>query len=809
MGNFSKWNAIDLHIHSIVSNEVKGKGDFSGEKYDAKELLEKLQENNVSIFSVTDHNCINTDLYEEIEKAINEEPYNDMSYIIGVELDIYDENIHDTIFHCLCFFDTQDILIVKKSVDQLFKNKPHKERNDKSVFPSIKDVFSEFSKNSIQDILLIPHFNNKTKGRSIPSRSAIEHLNYLCFNAYEDSNNIEAISESLRIYLREGYDSFPFVVFSDCHDLSVYPKINKSAEERNSGFCYILSDINYPFNSVKTAFEEPRMRISIEKVPKMRNMELNNAYISRIVDNGVDINLSPYQNTIIGKFGSGKSLLMQKIKLGLKSLEKDEKYNEFYNEDDSFKIIVDNTQSDSLSEAIEKNLKIRNYDSLQQENFYFKNSLSYDDANNLFYRMNIDFKFNDMFEKLELEEIISENLLEVNKIFKKTGANNFNYNLAFTNEDYFSYFLDKNNVFDYQGLESLLEDIEISFDELSNATIHNVELFSNEEIREIHNLKRIVFKKRNILKEIKKSNFEKNFFEILERYKSNYIDNNSKESKNKLINDFNVLNSGIKKANSSINKFNLKFNKQTFDNLFKKKQYSINDSLQIEYSYNNNNAQYESLNDKIFTKTDRKSTLIKSWVNAVYYQRTLKSNRPLTDLEKVVESYIETYNDMCSIEKNTVYDFYYNGKSVLRQSAGEKSSKFIEIIFELIEKDLQEEKSVILTLDQPEDNIDNDNTYNLIAKKIKDLKLRYSGFQIIVVTHNANVGISADSENIIIASDNDSNDNRKFAYTTGSIENKDHIHTVCTVLEGGINALKKRTIKYGVNIIRKVEKNEV
>ena len=60
MQKFSEWNKIDLHIHSKESNKVKS-NDYDGEEYTATQLLDILtnDDNNINIFSITDHNCIN------------------------------------------------------------------------------------------------------------------------------------------------------------------------------------------------------------------------------------------------------------------------------------------------------------------------------------------------------------------------------------------------------------------------------------------------------------------------------------------------------------------------------------------------------------------------------------------------------------------------------------------------------------------------------------------------------------------------------------------------------------------------------
>ncbi|URQ76884.1 hypothetical protein NBX27_06415 [Erysipelothrix rhusiopathiae] len=806
--SFSEWRGVDLHIHSKKSNIVKGQNDFVGEEYSAEDLLDVLSQYGISIFSITDHNCFNKQLYSEIQSLLEADRYkNKMSAILGVELDVFDQSICQEVFHCLCFVETTDIEIVEATINSIFNNIPENERNRVDVYPDVSKIVKTLASKQIHDFLLIPHFNNKDKG--IPQDIAVEHLNYLCFNAYEDSNNISGITKSLDIYLKAGFDNFPFAVFSDCHNLDVYPKMKTLEEPRNPTKCFMLSDLKYPFNSVKTAFEEPRMRISIESVTNMRKKHYNNLYLNEIVNDGKVIELSPYQNTIIGKFGSGKSLLMEKIKKGNSSLEHNERYSDFYRNNESFKIKIGESVFDSLEEALVTNDRIVNYDFLQQENYYFKNILDYNDVKGLFDRLNISFDFNNNFTKLDIVDNISPDLLDTLTQFENTLiVNNFNYERAFSEEQYFTFSLSHDDLSEYNKLNPIKES-KIALEEIKEISIYNVKIFSVQEIETIINLEEIISSKLTVLNRIKDSNFESKMLETLRGYKTQLIDNNSKESKDKLLVDYTTFINSIKRTYNSILVFESKFNEEIFNELFIEKTQSVNEKLEIRYSYKNTDGvSFESLQKRLFSNDEVKCTFFQSWISAAYKKNKLRQQKNLSEVAQSLSAYLNKYNSICSIN-NTVYDLTYEGSSMLKKSAGEKSSRFIEVVFELIEKDLENEMNVILTLDQPEDNIDNDNTYVLIANKIKELKLKYNRFQIIVVTHNANVGIAADSENIIIATETIHGESKHFGYNNGSIENRNHINEVCNVLEGGINALRKRSIKYGVNIIRKVEQYEV
>lgn len=82
-------------------------------------------------------------------------------------------------------------------------------------------------------------------------------------------------------------------------------------------------------------------------------------------------------------------------------------------------------------------------------------------------------------------------------------------------------------------------------------------------------------------------------------------------------------------------------------------------------------------------------------------------------------------------------------------------------------------------------------TSELIAifKKIKQYR------QIIIVSHNANLVVNADSEQVIIAK----NDDGILSYMSGALEDPDINKAVCQILEGGKNAFEKREQKYSIS----------
>ena len=138
-----------------------------------------------------------------------------------------------------------------------------------------------------------------------------------------------------------------------------------------------------------------------------------------------------------------------------------------------------------------------------------------------------------------------------------------------------------------------------------------------------------------------------------------------------------------------------------------------------------------------------------------------------------------------------------------KMSPGKKALVLLKLLIGLANSDCP------MLIDQPEDDLDNRSIFDDLVKYIKTKK---SERQIIVVTHNANIVVGADSEEIIVANQhgqNTPNKDSKFEYISGSIENswrnkgesfvllsqgiKEHI---CDVLEGGEKAFEKRKNKY-------------
>jgi energy-coupling factor transporter ATP-binding protein EcfA2 len=100
-----------------------------------------------------------------------------------------------------------------------------------------------------------------------------------------------------------------------------------------------------------------------------------------------------------------------------------------------------------------------------------------------------------------------------------------------------------------------------------------------------------------------------------------------------------------------------------------------------------------------------------------------------------------------------------------------------------------------LILDQPEDDLDNRFIYESVVRRLRDTK---ETRQFIIATHNANIPVLGDAEQILIlAAEQDGDRFRARVERRGSIDNEDLHGPLEDVLEGGREAFQRRKEKYG------------
>ncbi len=135
----------------------------------------------------------------------------------------------------------------------------------------------------------------------------------------------------------------------------------------------------------------------------------------------------------------------------------------------------------------------------------------------------------------------------------------------------------------------------------------------------------------------------------------------------------------------------------------------------------------------------------------------------------------------------TKYDLKVDGKDLSELSPGERGGLLLVFYLMLDRQDFP------LVIDQPEDNLDNKSVYEILVKFIKLAKKRR---QIILVTHNPNLAVVADAEQIIHVSIDKKHSKHDFDFISGSIEDPRINQAVVDILEGTMPAFDNRRLKY-------------
>lgn len=142
------------------------------------------------------------------------------------------------------------------------------------------------------------------------------------------------------------------------------------------------------------------------------------------------------------------------------------------------------------------------------------------------------------------------------------------------------------------------------------------------------------------------------------------------------------------------------------------------------------------------------------------------------------------------------YGLKYNNIPLEKLSPGAKG-----VVLLILYLGMDSTDSRPLIIDQPEENLDNESIYNLLAHYFKRSKICR---QIIIVTHNPNLVVNTDAEQIIVAtSERRDSGLPQMRYLLGSLENSTPVppgirQHACRILEGGEAAFHKREQRYAL-----------
>lgn len=797
---YSHWQKIDLHIHTDWSKKTK-ENDYKG-KFSVKTLKSKLKENDVSVFSLTDHNIINIDAYTEYYNDYDS--YEDPLLLVGVELDInvkIDER--EKIYHSLLIFNFSDIDGAKSISDRLEEKYLEKGLAEKQRVLNIDEVVELFPED---DFFFIPHAGNT---RSIVSsyRNNIEDAQKMVLLM---QSAFEKVPQKARHIYNEGFDKVlekkfrnkndhAYIEFTDNHFIENYPCANKGEDENYHSFYYVKGGKN--FETLRLAFIDPQSRIKSER--ELAKLHTTNNYLDKIkiTDDGFlkdgEVSFSPHLNVLVGGRSSGKSLMMSLIGDKIDSIKTNRKKYENLNYDCA---LLKTTKDTNFKQTV----SISNDDIIYLEQ---GSIVRYFEENKLSDLAKESDKFDEYLaakEKFSEKRKSLETKVEVliNSYEKCLEQADKRYILHESDLDHilsenFVFICDLEQIKKTYDIAELIGESAANFQRLisdANYFLRN-DLFELDEEQEktITEFISLVKEKESLLTSMTDIHGKKmKFLDSIEQVISDVNGqlNIESQQKNQSLNDIKQLKQSIHK------KFRLSRILKHNSYLVEEFDFTIEESITISENVNLNlevgfveeknikNSIGEGIHDFAFNES--------LYLNLLELSGQILSIKNYTDnssenLDKKIQKELEIiYN---ALNNPRDYLSYGSGETSKNNSPGYNSEKYLEVL-------LKNPKSKIIFIDQPEDNLGNKFISERLVTLIRNIKFSK---QLILVTHNPSIVVYGDAENIIIAR----NENNRISYSQVVLENQEYQKEICKILDGGEYIFDMRSKKYNINRLMK------
>lgn len=763
MDVFSK---IDLHIHSAASGKTKS-GDYEITKESTTDnidiLVSKLNENNINVCSITDHNFFDKSIYLKLKSKEGEGSLKKV--LPGVELDL---EIKSKIVHTICIFN-DSVINHADLIDRNFKSR------EKYTLSQLGELLSDIG----LDVILIAHQKsdylgenqNLTNLSSCGKETFYKMIGIEYFDSLEvQSSKVEGILKN-RFFQDEIYDQ-TLISGSDCHDWSVYP-----LHDKHKTIKPLLMNMK-----AEPTFRGLVMAITNTKRFCIKDLSNKVPAISEInfVDNGVkkSIPLSYGINAIIGDNSVGKSTLIQAL-LGIAPPEAINFYKKHG-------IIIEKASLVDSDYEFNKQGDIRKkFDETQdklpiQEDFK-QLFIKIDTSNQVKIISDLLSNFVNLWNDNE-ERYINQSKL-------KTTLEVSSYDLK---NSYFLLFKSnitaKNNKFNgitkafAKHIESLV-DLVNSF----NDVIQDTDL---EQMRAIY--KSLMTLKRKYAELELKILFENKIINCFSTCVTNYQNATEKRKSTEESNYNNYL--------ENITRICTNFQKE----LIFKNTKSINpfkDYKDIHINMiDNQKGDYHFLSKPIFNDKITKDLIInfiKSKIDVEDIFSATKSeilrnikNKRFNDkvcmnLDELKKALLEEFKT--KYFKTTVELKYGDDNLDEGNSAGINSLYYLDIESYIFDKKL-------FVIDQPEDDVSQTKINTVLLRSLKNFSKEA---QVILVTHNPQLVVNLDVDNVIVLK---KEKNNHINFISGPLErfdkDVDMIKLIADTLEGGVEVIKKRWKRY-------------
>ncbi|MBS7362888.1 MAG: hypothetical protein KIH03_03655 [Paludibacteraceae bacterium] len=857
MGNTrgSEWRKWDLHVHTASSYDYQYKQEDADDK-----LIEALHGNKIEAVAITDHFVIDKNRIESLRSKAN-----NIVFFPAVELRT---DKGDTNIHVILIFDNNiDLQTLCEDFNVFKRNKGKETDNDDRIYWDFNDIVS-FAKE--HDAIISIHAGRKSNGVDDRITNALGHNQAV---KEEFAKNIDVFEmgqvRDLDEYKNHVFPTIgikPMIICSDNHNPTNYVF--------NS--LWIKADLT--FNGLKQILYEPEERIRIQQNKpddKKGYQVIDSVTLQKNEFWNDTICLNENLNTIIGGRSTGKSTLLKSIAKKIdgtivldgeeasfieKHLDgvtikwKDDlgdetsRYIQFLPQNYMHTIAKnENKELDKLIENIisnkDENQILQNYNDSNKE---IEKTLS----KNIVDVFQLQNELNSLQSQLKeigdkqgvIKEIqrLNQKINELSASADISASEIAQHQEAIKRISELQQQIDQANK-DIQLLDSLKKQsvfndgIIYQFDYLSE-TIKNNVTHSFEQLKEqvtnqwTNQLDGFITERNNKKEEISKTKTDVENSEIVKKGQKYYANNKELTDIQEKLKEESTRLQKIEEFEKKITTTTDRKNKMVGEIVNEHLKYKTNaNSLKEQLSIPHDDVE---ISTKIKCQINNISEFLKERCNLRGGERQDYVSRIKEDYdtktEEVVKTFLEdalqnkidfkNYNTAQNVINEFIiknwyeysFELTYQRDNFNEMSPGKKAFVILKLLLEF------DTRECPILIDQPEDSLDNRAIYKELVQYIKDKKKTR---QIILVTHNSNVVVSADSENVIVAnqhgSKNINDGNIRFQYINGSLENSkmrndgyneeiDSIlpsqgirEHVCDILEGGQEAFEKREKKYG------------
>ena len=801
--SYSDWFRVDLHIHTDWSRKTKT-GDYTG-NFAVPMLHQKMTENEVLVFSLTDHNIINIDAYEEYYSNYSGEEH--PLLLVGVELDVVVDSASSNTYHTLIIFNLSSAAGARRIHDALEAAYEAKGATDTERVLTMSEVIDLFPDD---DFFFIPHAGSN-KSIISPYRDDIPAAQQLIILM---QSAMEKVKEQRRHQYNLGFDEilteafknrndFAYIEFSDNHCIDAYPKKGLAAEAPEHSFYYLKG--RKSFETLRQAFIDPESRIrSSEEYNAIRRSQRHLETLE-IEPHGMlaekKLTFSPHLNVIVGGRSSGKSLLLSMLGQKIDSLQ--------HRANTNYPIDTDRVRIKAVQDGnptSQTSIEARRLTYIAQGEIV--NYFEHGDLSRLATSVGADFEYETAKKSFATHRQELDSKLEylLNSYGSSASISGERFVLHSSTldhllGDHFTFTWDDEEVREDLDLTEPIADAKQNVDEL----LSKAAAFRNESLFDFTDADRVLIRSFIELVEGKKKSLEKisndnastlQFLQSVDQIISSRnaaLDEGSRrkdearrelrEFKDRVAVRFQDL-KDLKDSCTEISSFDYS----------KSEEIDLNNGIKLalEVATIPDNT-VESLIKEGIKDADASKSLFQILLDVLMGQLLIKHHRDSTadSLSKKVSSQLEPIFE--HLETPSDHLNYADGDTSKNRSPGYNSEKYLDIV-------LQSDETELIVIDQPEDNLGN----AFIAERLVDLirKIKFQK-QVFLVTHNPSIVVHGDAENIIIAA----NEDDKINYSQVVIEDKASQKMICKILDGGEYIFDRRSKKYNIErILREHER---